>query len=1383
MMKQNTKNRGRWPLLFICGTFLLGLSMPRVEAVTAPVLAPSSSTSPVALPVVVTCADSGAIIHYTLDGSVPTQLSATVVSGSTVYVAKTLTLKANAWVSGTASTTVQADMDITGLVAAGGTHALGLKTNGRVYSWGNRLAGKTGDGVVTNTNRATPALVKKGSSTVFDNSIDLGGGVDHTVAVSATGDVWAFGSNSNGQIGNNTATDASYAVRVIKSTSTTNYLTNCVAASAGDSFSAAVASGTGIVYTWGLKDGGRLGNNTTTGTRPYAGRVEVNQSPDYPDLTGIVDVDCGSDFALAREASPLQLAGSEGRVYVWGGNASGQLGRGNTTDQPRAISMQASAGTPLKYAWDVSCGLQHSAVVRWKTGDSDLQGSVWCAGQQQYGRLGNGSGTSATITYAVKVQTSTGTDLNHITQVACGPKHTLALDDQGFVWCWGNNTSGELGRNNTTQRSTAIQVRNPANTGSLSNIVYIDAGGIDGAGYSLALAADGTLYAWGANNNGQFGNGTTNAGAQMLPLAVTQLNLANESPTVIIAATVIQNSPGSATLVATPADPDEITDVAKVEFLNNGTVIGQSTAAPWSFTWSGVAFGSYSISARVTDRAGNTGLSSPTNVTFINYLPTVTLAATVVQNDPGSVSLVATPTDQDGISDITKVEFLYNGSVIGQSTTAPWSFTWTGFQFGTYQITARVTDYAGNTALSSPSTFTTKREVSVVSLNSTIAENGSGSGTIRIVVSTPPTAPMTVSYLIGGTATIGSDYLISGSPNSTVIPAGAGFADIFISPLADDLYEGGETVTFTLSASSDYVVSSSANSAQTQLSEPSTAAPPYFFPPSGTPARVDTVCVRSGDTATTVYYTLDGTTPSTSSSSISANTVLRIPRGATVKAFTSKSGQANSSIVQASYPGVASVFASDDASFFVDRNGSVLGAGWGDNDKFGIPAWSFSSRSPERLHSLITNVVQAAGNNHCLFLKASGEVLAAGNNVYGQMGNGTTDHQIAPLTVPGLPSDIVSIAAATGTSFAVTSSGAVYAWGLNTNGQLGLGNTTSPVKSPTLVTSITNVGQVTTGGLHTLFLKKDGTVFATGFGNNGSLGTGTTANSNVPVQTGGTGTPLTGIVQIGANSTCSYALGRTGVVYRWGQTIGGGSNLLVPGATPLTGIVSFSYSNQYNIYAVNRDGDARAYGQVSSSGGEYANGQFGNGTNVAPVNNPGAVLNMSASLAVSGGNKHILGIKKDGSVWSWGYNVFGQLGQPLLPISPEASSNDYTLATPDMVWPASDDDHDGIPDWLDPDSGTGTVITDVNGNGVPDGIEWNAGYSATWDSDGDGISNVDELREGTNPFLADTDRDGVNDNLDAFPLDPTRSSNAPGGSPDTTPPTITLVRPAEAIQL
>jgi Galactose oxidase-like, Early set domain/Bacterial Ig domain len=165
-------------------------------------------------------------------------------------------------------------------------------------------------------------------------------------------------------------------------------------------------------------------------------------------------------------------------------------------------------------------------------------------------------------------------------------------------------------------------------------------------------------------------------------------------------------APANVNLAATASDSDGV--VTKVEFFNGATKLGEDTTTPYSFTWSGVSAGSYTLTARATDDVGGTATSAASRITVVaNASPTVTLTqpadgASYVA--PASVNLAATASDADGT--VTKVEFFNGTTKLGADTTAPYSFTWSGVSAGSYTLSARATDNFGATATSAASRIT-----------------------------------------------------------------------------------------------------------------------------------------------------------------------------------------------------------------------------------------------------------------------------------------------------------------------------------------------------------------------------------------------------------------------------------------------------------------------------------------------------------------------------------------------------------------------------------------------------------------------------------------------------------------------------------------------------
>jgi hypothetical protein len=153
---------------------------------------------------------------------------------------------------------------------------------------------------------------------------------------------------------------------------------------------------------------------------------------------------------------------------------------------------------------------------------------------------------------------------------------------------------------------------------------------------------------------------------------------------------------------ATASDPDGT--VMKVEFFNGAAKLGEDTTAPYSFTWSGVAAGTYTLTARATDDLGATTTSAESRITVsANTPPTAnitSLADGAAFAWKPTITVTATASDPDG--NVTKVEFRDGTTVLGQDTSAPYSFTWRNVKSGGHTLTARATDNAGAVTPSSP---------------------------------------------------------------------------------------------------------------------------------------------------------------------------------------------------------------------------------------------------------------------------------------------------------------------------------------------------------------------------------------------------------------------------------------------------------------------------------------------------------------------------------------------------------------------------------------------------------------------------------------------------------------------------------------------------------
>ncbi|MBW7473876.1 fibronectin type III domain-containing protein [Paenibacillus oenotherae] len=292
---------------------------------------------------------------------------------------------------------------------------------------------------------------------------------------------------------------------------------------------------------------------------------------------------------------------------------------------------------------------------------------------------------------------------------------------------------------------------------------------------------------------------------------------------------------------------------------------------------------------------------------------------------------------------------------------------------------------------------------------------------------------------------------------------------------------------------------------------------------------------------------------------------------------------------------------------------------------------------PEQVVGLSEIEAVAAGSEYNLVLKNDGTVWSWGDNTYGQLGDGTTTNRSSPVQVTGL-SDVVAVAAGNNHSMAVKSDGTVWTWGENSYQKLG--DWTYANKSvPVQVTNLSGVVAVAAGYYHSVALKTDGTVWTWGNNGSGQLGNGT-LNYFYPVKVSG----LDGIVEIKSGSNHNIAVSGDGSVWRWGNNNYGqlGDGTFVNRSSPVhlseLSITEIAIGANHSI-ALQTDGTVMTWG--SNNFWQLGNGSFNN------RNTPAPTKNINSIIATASGYGHHLVVQYDGSLWAWGQNSYGQLGDGL----------------------------------------------------------------------------------------------------------------------------------------
>ena len=344
-------------------------------------------------------------------------------------------------------------------VATGGYQTIARKADGNLYAWGQNIQGQLGDS--STANRNAPVQVNAGAGTTTWRMVAVGDqfavGI-RTAATSGTGTstggtLWAWGYNQNGQLGDGTQTNRSVPVQIGKDSDWT-YV------SAGKGHVLALKGATNTLYSWGRNDTGQMGDGTLIGK--------------------LVPTKIGTASWLTVSAGATHSIGlqKDGTLWTWGGNSDGQLG--NATSGSTAIQAPTKIGN-LTFT-SVSAGAAHSMAI-------GANGSLFAWGQGSFGQLGNNGVANLTS------PTQIGTDTNW-SVVAAGAIHTMAVRTDGTLWGWGSNIEGQLGDGNGDEVS-------PVQIGTGANWVTVSVG----TGHSFGLKADNTLWGWGRNQEGQLGNG------------------------------------------------------------------------------------------------------------------------------------------------------------------------------------------------------------------------------------------------------------------------------------------------------------------------------------------------------------------------------------------------------------------------------------------------------------------------------------------------------------------------------------------------------------------------------------------------------------------------------------------------------------------------------------------------------------------------------------------------------------------------------------------------------------------------------------------------------------------------------------------------------------
>ena len=304
--------------------------------------------------------------------------------------------------------------------------------------------------------------------------------------------------------------------------------------------------------------------------------------------------------------------------------------------------------------------------------------------------------------------------------------------------------------------------------------------------------------------------------------------------------------------------------------------------------------------------------------------------------------------------------------------------------------------------------------------------------------------------------------------------------------------------------------------------------------------------------------------------------------------------------------------------------------------------------TPAKVEGISNVIAVSMGDSHSVAITADGSLYTWGFGGWGQLGHGDNDARLIPTKVEGI-SNVVAIGISGETmhternySAAITADGSLYTWGYNSKGQLGLGDEKNRL-SPTKVQSISDAIALSVGHEHMAVIVADGSLYSWGYNATGQLGLGDENNRLIPTKVTG----ISGVVAISMGYIHSAAITSDGSLYTWGSNSYGklgldtrvGKIYIPTKVEGLSNVVSVS-SGTYHSAAVTADGSLYTWGE-----GGRAAVALGLGDEVKQEKrSPEKVTTISNVAIVSRGIDTGAVVTSDGSLYVWGWNQYGQLG-------------------------------------------------------------------------------------------------------------------------------------------
>ena len=1175
------------------------------------------------------------------------------------------------------------------VVGQGYGNTIILKENGTVWATGKNEYGSLGNGTTTDSKK--PVQVKIDENTYLENVIKIDTANRTTIALTKTGEVYAWGRNYYGELGVGDKNVRSYATRV-KGIDGNGYLENIIDVANGEGNSYAIDKN-GNVYGWG--HGGYNQIDDTTTAKMYPTKMS--------DCTDAISISAGDCFMAVMQSNSNTLE----RGY----NRYGQRGNGTTADTPTGTCI---VGNDIN---KICAGNDSTLIIK-------EDGTVWTSGRNQYGELGVGD--TSDRTKFTKLTLEDGTEIK-AKYGELNANITTILGKDGKAYATGYNEYGQLSNGTTTNSKKLKPMLNSDGT-EVTDAMLIKVGEMSDPDINTGIIKkDGTIWVSGNNTYGQIGNGTTSSAKYFTQVGINdvQLNAKNEyikigekfDIDVISAANFnvfVKEKPVQSDWKWTSSNED----VATID--ENGVVIGK-TLGYTTITGYNSKNGLKAKAIINIYRNQEGAITVP--VVGQGYGNTITLKEdgtvwATGKNDYGQLGVGDTTNRntsvQVKIDENTYLENVIKIDVTDNTTIALTKtgevYAWGKNEFGelglgdrTYRSYAtRVKGIDGNGYLENIIDVANGDENSyAIDKNGNVYGWGDGNYHQIDDTTTSRTTPTQMSDCTDAISVSAGDCFmafIQANSNSCVrgynrygqrgngTTADTPTGTCIVGNDINKICAGNDS---TLIIKEDGTVWTSGRNQYGELGVGDTSNRTTYTKltlEDGTEIKakygelnssITTILGKDGKVYTTGYNRYGQLSNGTTTNSLKLKPMLNEDGTEVTDAILIKTGEMSDT---------------DRNTGIVRKDGTVWVSGdntYGQIGNSGNTSATYLSKMgdgflnyPEKV--ITVGVDKSQKINPLLFnIQDDMNVYTDSTTKVGTLNYEIEDSNVAELTTLGMITgkqqgitkikvtdtstkrttsiwvkvvNDSNIQVSLGYKFSVAlkQDGTVWSWGQNNDGELGLGNTTE-YSEPQQITDIKEkITDVKTGYYHSIALTEKGEVYTWGYNGNGQLGNGTREDSLVPVKVTG----LENIAKVNAYKYMTIALTQNGEVYAWGSGYGAkpvklnftrkiidvsGNLVLAENRKAYNLDETKSYGKDlikvvagYNHYlGLTSDGEVYAWG--SNSYGQLGNGNNTSSSTAVKVVTPDGKSNMTNIVDISAGDSYSIITDKDGKVYTFGY--------------------------------------------------------------------------------------------------------------------------------------------------